>query len=175
MGCESLLLLQAVSFSTAQRSQFLQAVDSNGLPQHTQFPYALASFSRSASIAVTSHSVKLIEYQNCYQFRTSCWTYVPGGASYPSGHSLPFLCSASLSALAQVHVLSLALLRPVSSILLSFAGDGSPSVGLQALRSHLLLKFYKRPLRCRSPRSWKFYGFFAWRDEKSPELCRTGA
>ena len=30
----------------AEMSQFLEAVGNNGLPQHTQFPYALASFSQ---------------------------------------------------------------------------------------------------------------------------------
>ena len=33
-------------FYCVKMPQFLQAVGSNGLPQHTQFPYALASFSR---------------------------------------------------------------------------------------------------------------------------------
>ena len=30
----------------AEMSQFLEAVGNNGLPQHTKFPYALASFSQ---------------------------------------------------------------------------------------------------------------------------------
>ena len=73
-------------------------------------------------IAVASRSVY------CYQIRTSSLIYVPVGVPYPSGYSLPLLCSASFLALALVHVLSVALLRPVSSILLSFAGDASPPV-----------------------------------------------
>ena len=89
-------------FYCAEMPQFLQAVGSNGLPQHTQFSYALANL--------------------------SFLTYVPGGAPEPPGHSLPLLCSASFSALALVHASSVSLLRPVSSILLSFSGDASPSV-----------------------------------------------
>ena len=47
----------------------------------------------------------------------------------PSLHyTLQLLCSGSFSALALVHVLSVALLRSFSSLLLSFAGDASPSV-----------------------------------------------
>ena len=104
------------------------------------FRMRLQSSLDSASIALMSLSVKNISYQYCYQFRTSSLTYVRGGAPYPSGHSLPLLSSAFLSALAMVYVLSVALLRSVSSILLSFAGDASPSIGLLALRS-------ERPLR----------------------------
>ena len=33
-------------FYCAKMSRFLEAVGDSGLPQHTQFPYALASFSR---------------------------------------------------------------------------------------------------------------------------------
>ena len=73
-------------------------------------------------ITVASRSVY------CYQIRTSSLTYVPGGAAYPSGHSLPLLCSASFLALTLVHAFSVSLLRPVSSILLSFAGDALLSV-----------------------------------------------
>ena len=203
-------------FYCTEMLQFLQAVSSNGLPHHTHFPYALASFSRSGKhysyvafgeihrlpkllpassicmktlllfsriqlifrissdqvetlilslpkyvtyfrfIAVASRSV------NCYQIRTSSLTYVRGGASYPSGYLLPLLCSTSFSALALVHVLSVALLRPVLSILLSLASDASSSVGILALRFHLLLKFFRRHT-CRCPSSRKFLGSSAKR------------
>ena len=130
----------------AEMPQFIQPLGSNSLSQHTQFPYALTSFSRFGK-----HW-----YYVAFQFRTSSLTYVRRGAPYPLGQSLPLLCSASLSVLALVHVLSVALLRPVSSMLLSFAGDALPSVSLLALRSHLLLKFYRRSVHCRNPSSRKF-------------------
>ena len=76
-------------------------------------------------------------YQNCYQFRTLSLTYVRGGGPYPSGYSLPLLCSAFLLPLALVFALSVALWRPVSSLLLSFAGDALSSV----VRPALLSKF----------------------------------
>ena len=129
-------------FYCAQMSQFLEVVGSNGLPQHTQFPHALGSISRFGKFCCHVAFRKIHCLPNCYQFRTSFLTYVPGGAPYPLGHSLPLLCSAPFLTLALVHVLSVALLRPVSSILLSFPGDASPSVGLLALRSRLL-KFFR--------------------------------
>ena len=86
-----------------------------------------ASFD-SASINLMSLSVEFLFIPNCYQFRTSSLTYVRGEALYPSGYSLPLLCSAFLSALALVHALSVALLRPFSLLLLSFARDASPSM-----------------------------------------------
>ena len=45
-------------FYCAGMSQFLEVVGNNGLPQHTQFPYAQASL-HSATFAVMSHSVIL--------------------------------------------------------------------------------------------------------------------
>ena len=133
-------------FYYAEMSQFLEAVGSNGLPQHAHFPYALAIFSRfgkhcsCVAFGKNHFILKLL----C-QFKTSSLTYVRGGAPYPSGHSLPLLWSASLSALALVHVLFVAFLRLVCSILLSFASDASPSIGHLALPSHPLLKSFRRP------------------------------
>ena len=123
----------------------LEAVGIAVFHNKPSFRMSLQASLDSVIIAVTSHSVKFIVYKDCYQFRTSPLTYVPGGAPNPSGHSLPLLCPASRSALALVHVLSVARLGPVSSILQSFAGEASPAVDLLALRSHLLLKFYRRP------------------------------
>ena len=74
---------------------------------------------------------------DCYMIRTSSLTYVRRRAPYPSGYSLSLLGSALLLALALVHALSVALRRPFSSLLLSFAGDTSPSVGLPALLSRI--------------------------------------
>ena len=67
--------------------------------------------SSSEFIAVASRSV------DYYHIRTSSLAYLRGGAPYPSGYSLPLLGSASFSALALVHALSVALLRPVSLLL----------------------------------------------------------
>ena len=127
-------------FYCAELPEFLQAVGSNGLPQHAQFPYARARFSRFGKHYSYVAFGKIHFYtKTATSSERRLLSHVRGEAPYPSGHSLPLLCSASLSALALMHVLSVALLRPVSSILLSFAGDASPSVGLLALRSHLLL------------------------------------
>ena len=93
----------------------------------TSIPFLPESVTSFRFVAIALRSV------DCYQANTSSLTYVRGGTSYPSGYSLPLLCSASFLALALVHVLSVAFLRPVSSILVSFAGDASPSV---------LLRFY---------------------------------
>ena len=142
------LFLQAASFSTARSClSSLRRWVATVFHDILSFRMRLQAFLDSASIAVTSLSVKLFLYQNCYQFRTSSLTYVRGGAPYPPGHSVPLLYSASLSALALVHVLFVALLRPVSSILLSLAVDASPSVGLLLLPCHLLLKFFRIPKR----------------------------
>ena len=118
----------------------LQAVGSNGLFQHTQLPYALASFPRFGKhYSYVAFGKIHFFIRTVTSSERRHLSHVRRGASYPSGHSLPLLCLASLSALALVHVLSVALLQPVSSILLSFAGDALPSVDLLALRSHLLL------------------------------------
>ena len=93
----------------------------------TSIPSLQESAISSGFMAVASRSV------DYYQIRTSSLTYVRGGAPYPSGYSLPLLDSASLVALALVHALSVALPRPVSSLLLAFADDASPSVGFSAL------------------------------------------
>ena len=95
----------------------------------TSIPSFPESVISSELVAVAS---RLVE---CYQIRTSSLTYVRGGAPHPSGCSLPLLSSASLLTLALVHALSMALLRPFLSLLLFFAGDASPSVGLPALLS----------------------------------------
>ena len=123
------LLLQAASFSTARRRfsslrRWVTTVFHNIL----RFRMRLQTPLDSASITLMLLSVKLFLYQNCYQFRTSTLTYVRVGAPYPSGYSPPLLCSASLSALALVYTLSVALLRSFSLLLLSFAGYASPSV-----------------------------------------------
>ena len=82
-----LLLLQAASFSTARRclSSFRRWVATVILNIPSVRMRLQASLD-SASIAVTLHSVKLIVYRTAYQFRTSLWTYVPGGDPYLSGH-----------------------------------------------------------------------------------------
>ena len=92
------------------------------------FPEFIVS---SGFITVASHFGRLLPDQNVVL------TYVRGEAPYPSGYSLPLLGSASLLALALVHALSVPLLRPVSSLLLSFACDVSPSVNLPALPSRI--------------------------------------
>ena len=97
----------------------------------TSIPSFPESVIFSGLIAIESRLV------DCYQIRMSSLTYVRGGTPYPSGYSLPLLGSASLLALALVHALSVALLRSVSSLLLSFAGNASPSVGLPALLSRI--------------------------------------
>ena len=132
--------------SSAEMSQFLQTVGSNGLPQHTQFPYAPAIFSRFGKHCSYVAFGKIHFTPNLLPAQNVVFGLCSRRSFYPSGHTLPLLYSASLSTLALVHVLSVALLRPVSSILLSFAGGASPSVDLLALRSHLLLKFFRRPL-----------------------------
>ena len=122
-------------FYYAEMCQFLELVGNNGLPHDTQFAYALASFSRFGkhysyvAFGKKYFIPKLLPVQNVVFDLRSRKT------SYPSGHSLPLLGLAPLLALALVHALSMALLRPFSSFLLSFAGDASPSVGLPALLS----------------------------------------
>ena len=143
-------------FYCVEMAQFLHAVGSNGLPQHTQFPYELASFSRSGKHCCYVEFRQIHCLPKLLPIQDVVFYLFTGRAPYSSGRSLPLLFSASLSALALVHVFSVALLRPVSLILLSFPGDALPSVGLLALRSHLLLKVYRRPFRCRSPSSWEF-------------------
>ena len=83
----------------------------------------------SACITFMSLSVKFIFYQNYYQFRTPSLTSIRGGAPYPLGCSLPLLGSAPLLVLSLVDALFVALLRPVSSLLLSFADDFRPRSG----------------------------------------------
>ena len=156
-------LLQVACFSSARRclSALRRWVATVFHNIHTQFPYALANFSRFGKHCCYVAFRKFHCSPNRYQFRTLFLTYVPGGAPYPSGHPLLLLCSASFLALALVFVLSVALLRPVSSILLSFAGDASLSVDLLALRSHLLLIFY---------RSYSLVAALARRNSRDPTL-----
>ena len=60
-------------FYCAEMPQFLQAVGSNGLPQHTQFLYAFARFSRFGNHCWYVPFRKFHCLANCYQFRTSFW------------------------------------------------------------------------------------------------------
>ena len=98
-----------------------------------------------ASITVTSHSVKFTVSQTATSSERRILSHVRGGAPNPSGYSLPLIGSASFLVLTLVHALSVALLGPFSSLLLSFAGDISPSVGLPYLTLPFSLKFFRRP------------------------------
>ena len=113
-------------FSFKQQQDF--SLQNNNIPS---FRMRLQASLDSASIAVTSPSVKFIVCQTATSSERRFWLR--------SGRS-----SLSARAFASTPMLSVPL-GAGSSILLSFAGDASPSVDLLALRCHLLLKFYRSP------------------------------
>ena len=82
----------------------------------------------------------------CYQLRTSLFYSRSGRSSLPARALLRLMCSASFSALALVHAFAGSLLRPVSSLLLSFQrwrfALGVLGVFL-APRLHHILKLYR--------------------------------
>ena len=122
-------------FSQSETVHLLESLGSNGFPCRTQFAYAPAGFSQHGThysyvaFGKTHVQLKLLPDQNVV-FNSRLRRSFLSARYY-----LPLLGSASLLALALVHALSVALPRPVSSLLLSFVGDASPSIGLLPLLS----------------------------------------
>ena len=133
-------------FYCVSMSQFPEAVGSNGLPQHTQFPYALASFSR-----FVKHCC-YVAFRKCIVWQTV--TSSDRRFDLRSGRSYP-----SLSAFASTPMLSVLLgagSSPCILYLTSATGLVNPAIFRRwrfalgvflALRSDLiLLKFFRSHL-----------------------------